>query len=99
MGVKIPAPRNGRERFAPPAEASLLLAAAPDCDRAIWATAFYGGLRRGEIMGLTWEDVDLKAGTIAVNRSWDPEHGPGDSKNRNRRKVPIVGFAARAARR
>jgi integrase len=43
-------------------------------------------------MALRWSDVDLKAGTIHVQRSWDPEHGPGDTKNRNRRKVPIVGL-------
>ncbi len=90
LGVKVPAARNGRERFATPQEAELLLAAAPDRDRAVWATAMYAGLRRGEIMALRWPDVDLKAGTIHVQRSWDPEHGPGDTKNRNRRKVPIV---------
>lgn len=27
------------------------------------------GLRRGELLGLTWDDVDLKAKTITVNRS------------------------------
>ena len=50
----------------------------------------YAGLRRGEIMALAWTDVDLKAGTIHVRRSWDLEHGPGDTKNRNQRRVPIV---------
>ena len=61
-------------------------------DRAVWATAMYAGLRRGEAMALRWTDVDLKAGTIHVQRSWDPEHGPGDTKNRNRRHVPIIGL-------
>lgn len=91
-GVKIPAARNGRERFATREEATLLLAAVPDRDRAVWAVAMYAGLRRGEVMALRWSDVDLKAGTIHVVRSWDPENGPGDTKNRNRRKVPIVGL-------
>ncbi len=89
LGVKVPAARNGRERFATPEEATQLLAAVPERDRAIWAVAMYAGLRRGEIMALRWTDVDLKAGTIHVQRSWDPEHGPGDTKNRNRRRVPI----------
>lgn len=31
----------------------------------------YSGLRRGEATALTWADVDLKAGTITVNKSWD----------------------------
>jgi integrase len=89
--VKIPTVRNGRERFATREEAASLLAAVPDRDRAIWATAFYAGLRRGELQALRWADVDLKAGVIHVLRSWDPETGPGDTKSRNRRKVPIVG--------
>jgi integrase len=42
-------------------------------------------------MALTWNDIDLKAGVIYVRRSWDPEHGPGDTKSRNRRKVPVPG--------
>ncbi len=89
-GVKIPAARNGRERFATPEEATLLLAAVPARDRAVWATAMYAGLRRGETMALRWADVDLNAGTIHVQRSWDLEHGPAETKNRNRRKVPIA---------
>ena len=36
------------------------------------------------------------AGTIHVARSWDPEHGPGDTKSRNRRKGADRGGAARA---
>jgi integrase len=91
-GVKVPAARNGRERFATREEATLLLAAVPQRDRAVWAVAMYAGLRRGEAMALRWEDVDLKGGVIHVQRSWDPEHGPGDTKNRRRRNVPIVGL-------
>ncbi len=82
--------RNGRERFATPDEAVKLLAAVPERDRAVWATAFYAGLRRGELMALRWTDIDLKAGTIDVRRSWDMDHGPGDTKSRNRRRVPIA---------
>lgn len=88
-GVKVPAARNGRERFATPDEVVKLLAAVPERDRAVWATAMYAGLRRGELMALLWTDIDLKARTIDVRRSWDMEHGPGDTKNRNRRRVPI----------
>lgn len=90
VGVKVPAPRNGRERFATPGEAARLLAAVPAGDRPIWATAMYAGLRRGEVMALRWSDLDLDAGTIHVQRSWDIEHGPAPTKNRNRRHVPII---------
>ncbi len=50
-----------RERIASPEEAQRLLAALPDRDRPVWATALYAGLRRGELMALRWEDVDLAA--------------------------------------
>jgi integrase len=40
-------------------------------DRALWATAMYAGLRRGELMALRWEDVDFDRGVIAVERAWD----------------------------
>ena len=89
-GVKLPTIRNGGMRFATAREASALLAAVPDRDRAAWATSFYAGLRRGELMALRWEDIDLKAGTISVERSWNMELGPSDTKNRDRRRVPTA---------
>lgn len=89
-GVRLPTIRNARMRCATPQEAAALQAAVPTRDRAVWATAFYSGLRRGELMALRWEDIDLKAGTIHVQRSWNMEHGPGDTKNRDRRRVPIA---------
>ena len=51
----------------------------------------YAGLRRGEIMALRWADIDLKAETIDVTRSWDlgEQCAPG-TKSRNRRRVPII---------
>lgn len=37
--------------------------------QAITMLAIYGGFRRGEILGLTWDDVDFDAGTISIKRS------------------------------
>ena len=83
--------RGRRERIANPEEAAALIASAPDCDRALWATAFYAGLRRGELMALRWEDVDLEAGVIRVERSWDMRDGLIEPKSRaGRRWVPIA---------
>ena len=59
VGLDLPAIRNGRDRVAPPEEAAALLAAVPDGDRAIWATAFYAGLRRGELQALRVQAIDL----------------------------------------
>jgi integrase len=91
-GVQVPTVRNNGDRFATPKEAAALIAAAPDADATVWAAAFYAGLRRGELMALRWTDVDLKAGTLSVTRSWDMEHGPGETKNRSRRLVPLAGM-------
>jgi integrase len=70
-GIELPAVRGRRERVADPAEGRELLAAVPALDRAIWATALYAGLRRGELMALRWDDVDLDGRRIRVTRAWD----------------------------
>jgi integrase len=72
LGLELPAVRGRRERVADPAEARQLLAALQPHDRAIWATAMFAGLRRGELMALRWGDVDVDARRIRVARSWDP---------------------------
>jgi integrase len=88
--LRLPAVRGRRDRIASPSEAATLIAAAPERDRALWATALYAGLRRGELMALRWEDVDLTKGVIRVERSWDLKAGPVDTKSRaGRRGVPI----------
>ena len=69
--LRLPAVRGRRERIASPEEAKRLLKALPDRDRAVWATALYAGLRRGELMGLRWEDVDLAKGVIHIERAYD----------------------------
>jgi integrase len=51
-GVRLTADRGKRERIATVDEASRLLDALPVRDRALWATAFYAGLRRGELQAL-----------------------------------------------
>jgi integrase len=80
-----------RERFATPTEAKALLAALPVEDRAVWASAFYPGLRRGELMALRDQAVDLKAEEIRVVAGWDPVEGEQETKGRGRRTVPIIG--------
>jgi integrase len=89
-GLEMPAGRGRRERFATPVEAEQLLTAIARADRPFWATAFYGGLRRGELIALRSEDVDLATGVINVRRNWDDKEGEIELKSRSgRRKVPI----------
>jgi integrase len=90
-GLELPAVRGHRDRIATPDEAAALVAAVPDADRAVWATALYAGLRRGELMALRWEDIDLDAGLIRVVRSWDVKAGVIEPKSRaGTRTVPIA---------
>lgn len=46
--------------------------------------ALHTGLRRGEVWGLLWENVDFKKGQITVRRSYD-----GPTKSGKSRIVPI----------
>jgi integrase len=89
-GLALPQDSGRRERFATATELTALLAALPERDRALWATAAYAGLRRGELMALRWSEVDLGAGIIHVNRSHNPESGStGEPKSRpGNRRVP-----------
>jgi len=71
-GLELPEKGRGRRVPPSPADAAGLLAVAPEQDRPVWATAMLAGLRRGELMALRAADVDLKAGRLRVERSYDP---------------------------
>jgi len=91
-GLELPAVRGRRDRIATPDEAAALLAALADQERALWATALYAGLRRGELMALDWKHIDLAVGVIRVERSFDP-HAQKFISPKSRagmRKVPIA---------
>jgi integrase len=90
-GLELPAVRGRRDRIASPTEAAALIEALPEHDRALWATALYAGLRRGELMALRCEDIDLQKNVITVARSWDVKAGPIEPKSQaGRRTVPIA---------
>lgn len=60
--------------------------------RPVWALALATGMRRGELCGLTWDDIDLKAGIVAVERSTTAVNWQLVTtlpKNHERRKVTI----------
>jgi integrase len=92
-GVRLPAVRSRKDRIAAPDESARLIAALPHPrDRAIWATAFYAGLRLGELQALLWGDVDLAAGVIRVERAIDAKGSVIEPKSRaGRRSVPVAG--------
>lgn len=74
--VDLPAARGRREKIVTASQAARLIAAVPESDCAIWATAFYAGLRRGELQALRCSDIDLGRSEITGERSWDQYEGP-----------------------
>jgi integrase len=91
IGIEKPAVRYSDRRVVPPDQAEAMVAALEPGERALWATALYAGLRRGELIGLRPEDIDLGVGVIRVERGWDMLEGEIPPKTRQgRRKVPIA---------
>ena len=78
--VKMLKEPAGRLRYLSPEEVQRLL---NECNnlllRAIVTVAVNSGMRRGEILNLTWDNVDLRNGYLLVTQS----------KNGDRREVPI----------
>jgi integrase len=88
--LALPKDRAARDRVAGPREVDALLGVLPEHHRVLWATAVYTGLRRGELQALRWSCVDLEAGILRVERSWDRVAGLVDPKSRSgERRVPI----------
>lgn len=90
--IDLPGGNSKRpKRIASPAEAAALLAALDLEDRPVWATAFYAGLRRGELQALRVRDIDLQANVVTVERGWDQVEGAIEPKSRaGRRSVPLL---------
>jgi integrase len=90
-GLELPRVTSARDRVVAPDQAARLIAALPVQDQALWSTAMYAGLRRGELQALRWTDVDLAGGVIRVERSWDAKEGFIAPKSKmGRRKVPVA---------
>ena len=91
VGIEKPAVRCGDRRVVSPDQAKAMIAALEPQERALWATAFYAGLRRGELIGLRSSEIDLASGVIRVERGWDMLEGEIPPKSRQgRRRVPIA---------
>jgi integrase len=91
--LELPKARPREVEIVSPEDAARLLAALPEEDRPLWATALYAGLRYGELRALRWGALDFAAGTIAVRESWDPKEGSITPKSRaSRRVTPMPGL-------
>lgn len=69
----------------------LLEAALGDRMEARWIVGLALGLRQGEVLGLFWDDVDLDAGTLRVQRALQRQRGVGlvftDPKTARSRRI------------
>jgi integrase len=78
VAALVRGPRARRPEVAPLTvdQARRLLAAVRDHRHyAVYAVALAVGLRRGEVVGLRWQDVDLAGGHLAVRRTIDRIEG------------------------
>lgn len=69
-------------------EAERLLAATDEPWRTTILVAMRTGLRAGELRALHWDDVDLVAGRLLVQRAWSGRY-LGSTKTRKRREIPL----------
>lgn len=67
--IKLFREDNLMERILSPEEEGRLLRCCSDHLRSILITALNTGMRLGEILGLTWDRIDLGAGTILVTKT------------------------------
>lgn len=51
---------------------------------------FFTGMRAGEIMALTWSDIDLNRKKIMVSKSKSDTYGIGKTKSGKPREIPII---------
>lgn len=79
--------KSDRTDVSIPEALRLLQTAADDPFRSRWVAALLQGMRQGECLGLTWDDVDLDAGTLTIQWQLQPltsEHGCGGTCGKTR---------------
>jgi integrase len=79
--VKFLDEQNVRDRVLTPEEFQRMLHASPDYLKPVLICAYYTSMRKGEILGLTGDRVDLKGGFIRLREA--------DTKTSERRSIPI----------
>lgn len=73
--VKIPNVAKENERRALTAEEQRWIVETPHRAQTAAMIMMYAGLRRGELIPLTWDDIDLKRRTISVNKTVEMING------------------------
>ena len=92
---------SGREAAHLDAQQVRLVIDAAHGDRleALWLLAITAGLRRGELLALRWDAVDLDGGVVEVHYTLQPDGSLAEPKSSSsRRAVPIAAAVATAMR-
>jgi integrase len=91
-GIDLPTGKSKRpRRIVTPEQAETMITALPEDDQAIWATAFYAGLRRGELQAFRVIDIDLETDELQVEKGWDQEEGEIEPKSEaGERAIPLL---------
>ncbi|MBC7385754.1 MAG: site-specific integrase [Cryobacterium sp.] len=55
----------------------------------VWLLALKTGMRTGELMALSWRDIDFETAMISVSRQWTSKAGFAATKSQKSRVVPI----------
>ncbi len=103
--VKAPRPeRTEMKPLSPDQARALLQAARGEKLEALYALALTTGMRQGELLGFKWEDIDMEAGTLHVQRTLSTAMGEGFSFNapktaKSRRSIRIPKLALHSLRR
>jgi integrase/predicted RNA-binding Zn-ribbon protein involved in translation (DUF1610 family) len=60
---------------------------------ALWRLLAMTGMRRGEALGLSWQDLDMEAGALTIRRAWIPVDGVAQfsepKSRRSRRTIAL----------
>jgi integrase len=94
-------PRQLVEPLSPVDGRRLLDAVKNDQNEALYSVAMALGLRKGEALGLRWDDVDLEAGMLRVRHQLQSQGGKKltePKSDRSRRTLPLPDFAVKALR-
>jgi integrase len=94
--------RTERRALTPEEARNLLRVVVGDRLEAVFVLALSTGLRRGELLGLRWADVDLDGGALFVRRALQRVDGAlrfvAPKAHRSARPVPLPAVAAEATR-
>lgn len=90
ISLKKPKREKAKVDFLTADEIKALLAATDKKDYCMMLTACLTGCRRGEVLGLRWEDIDFRGGVIHVNQQLTNQGTLGPLKSaESKRPIPV----------